>query len=904
MKNSTPDIQKNPFIANTFSKLIVLLFILLSSKTNSLMAQETTDSKPGELTGFVVDDEFGEPMEKAVVTIPGTLISVLTDQQGKYSMKLRGGDYFLEVNFPGYSPRKYNISVANGISTPMFIIKLKALTVNRTMQRRLTSFEKKQLFPGVIENISTWKITEQNGNQEFNESFRTIPSTNLLNNGNGYNYSKIGFRGNDPKFTSYALNSILLNNPETGDVSSSIFSGLTDWAEQIQVTTGQASYASGNANYGGLINVLPFLPHKEFGGEVLAVYGNNGLLKTTGTVHSGLSKKGFASSLLISRTAGEGASQNGAFEQYALAVNLQKEFNHRNTIVFNLNTVVQKHDRNPADSIGSYNLYGTKYNSQWGSKDEKTYSWSTNYERSPLISLIHYWQPRIKTYISTQIYAQFNRSSQLLPGGKLISQPIDSISRDDNGHILFNQLIDWNKGINVGGMGISRSPDANGKFINTESLGITTLAAINTETRLGLRSVLNHNITKEADLVSSVNLEEFKAKHFGAINDLLGADSYMDFADINNPSGTSNEKLFNPGFMSSFNPSLKTAYSYESSVQSGSYSIRFNYHPARLFWYIEGNASIQNLKRTDHFNYLVKDLSKASDSHLLPGGHAQTGIRVNLWKYHSVFLHTNYGSYQQRFNVLFPSGNNWKNENAKNEQVLDAELGYTVFSRRLKIEATAYRSEISNRSMIRYTNLNSGNAFGLINGIKELHHGVELKVAYKFTKNFQFNVNGSLGDWKYMNDVNSGIYNQKNEVAEENLLLLKNVKIANAPQLSLYAEAEYRWAHNFYFRLNFYRGDQIYAPFGLYDFKNLSNRSDFEQWRLPAFNLIGISGNYLLTVLKNQTINLIFGGQNLLDAEYIEQTSTNIKEDNPGYTSNMVQYGMGRTWFVGVKYQF
>jgi outer membrane receptor protein involved in Fe transport len=49
---------------------------------------------------------------------------------------------------------------------------------------------------------------------------------------------------------------------------------------------------------------------------------------------------------------------------------------------------------------------------------------------------------------------------------------------------------------------------------------------------------------------------------------------------------------------------------------------------------------------------------------------------------------------------------------------------------------------------------------------------------------------------------------------------------------------------------------------------------------------------------------LIFGGQNLLDTEYIEQSSSNIPEGNPKYTSNQVYYGMGRTWFVGLKVQF
>jgi outer membrane receptor protein involved in Fe transport len=298
------------------------------------------------------------------------------------------------------------------------------------------------------------------------------------------------------------------------------------------------------------------------------------------------------------------------------------------------------------------------------------------------------------------------------------------------------------------------------------------------------------------------------------------------------------------------------------------------------------------------------DPEQKTESTLLPGGHAQTGLKFKLWKYHSIHLNLNYGSYQPLFATLFPSGNNWKNQDATNEQDFDAEFGYTIFSRKLKVEASVYRSQITNRSLVRYSNLNSGDSFGLINGLAEVHQGVELKASYKITRNFQMNVNGSLGDWKYTKDAQATIYDVNKEITSKNELWLNGLRVANAPQLSLFAEAEYRWAHNFYVRLNYYRAEQIYTPFGLYDFNDLSNRSDYKQAQIPKYDLIGFSGNYLLKFRKLPALNLIFGGQNLLDTEYIEQSSTNIPEGNPGYTSNQVYYGTGRTWFVGMKVQF
>ena len=905
MKTKDISIQKNRIVVIT-----ILAFVFLILNTGFLFAREKkvkekkAAPKFGILTGFVVDDEFNEPLEKAVITIPGTLISVLTDQQGKYTLKMKGGDYFMEVNYPGYFRKQYNMSVSDGITTPMFIIKLQANAVGQTLQRKITSFESKHQFPQSLENFSTWQTTEQTGHQEFNEIFRTIPSVNLLSNGCGFNDSGIGFRGNDATHTSYTFNGILLNNPETGRVNSSMLSGMTDWAGQIQVVSGQASNLQSQTNSGGLVNILPIAPHEKAGADILAVYGNEGFLKTSATVHSGLSKKGTASSIQISRTSGNGLAQNTAFEQYGFSVNIQKEFNQFHTLVLNLNGIIQQHDRNFPDSIGAYNRYGTKYNPDWGYLNSKPLSVSTNYGRSPMVSLTHDWRPRIKTHIITQIYGQFDRSAQLVLNEKSIIQQAITIPRDEAGQLLFDQVLKWNKGQGGGGIFYIPLPDENGKFINSEASGISILSNINSETRLGLRTIIAQNINKQTDFSASINLEDYRANHFGTVNNLIGADGFTSYSDVNRAEGFQVENLFQSKFLTKYNSPDKTGYFYLSGIQTGGVSIRLNHQASRLNWYIAGSASMQNIVRTDYFNYLVTDPDRKTKSTLLPGGHAQTGFNFKPWKYHSIHLNLTYGSYQPLFTTLFPTGNNWKNDGAKNEQVFDAEFGYTIFSRRLKVEALAYRSQISNRSMVRYPNLKSVDAFGLINGIAELHQGVELKSSYKLTKNFQINLNGSLGDWKYAKDAQATIYNATKEITAENELWLNGLRVSNAPQLSLFAEAEYRWMHNFYVRLNYYRAEQIYTPFGLYDFKELAARSDYKQAQIPKYDLIGFSGNYLLQLKKSLTLNLIFGGQNLLDTEYIEQSSTNIPEGSSGYTSNQVYYGMGRTWFAGIKIQF
>lgn len=848
-----------------------------------LLTSPGTLNAQGKITGFVVDDEFEEPLEKAVITIPGTLISVLTDQQGKYELKMMPGDYFMEVNYPGYFPRKYNISVSEGITTPMFIVKLQADKVGEAELRRLTGRENKLESARASEIYTVWQTDEQRGHQEFNEIFRSVPSASVWGNGSGYGESGVGFRGMSPENTSYTSNGILLNNPETGKMSSAVLSGLTNRAGFIQVLSGQTGDFRGETRPGGLISVGSYLPHENQAVELEGIYGNEGFLKTSATVHSGLTKKGFASSVQLLRTAGNGLVQNTDFEQYDVFTNIFKRFSHRHTLMLDLNFTLQKRNRNFQDSVGAYTVHGPKYNRTWGFLDGKPVSWSTNFERSPMVSLTHFWQPRIKTFVTTRLFAQFNGDAQLLAGESFPVFKSKTFANTSEGRSIPGSFAALNDSLVI------------------ERLPVH--AAISRESRYGLNIKVMRRVNKKLDITGGLSLEHYHASRFGAIHDLPAGEKFISEADVNRPEGFVVERQFIPSFFPDYGTPDKTGFYYGSTIQTAGLSIRADYRKGKKYGFLEGSASLQNLHRTDHFNYLSTDDARKSGSTFLPGAKGLGGIRLGLWDYHSLLFRTGFGTYQPLFVQVYPMQTNWKNQDVKNQQVFEAELGYSIFSRRLKLEVTGYRTTIAGGTMIRP--VTGTEKTGLVNGLSELHRGVEVRTSYKLTRNFQLMLNGSVNEWKYTHDAVAKVYDQQGgDPVSAPELWLQGVKTGNAPQLSLFAEAEYRWAHNFYFRLNYYRAEKIYAPFGIYDFASLTSRDDFRQWQLPYYHLVGVSGNYLLTVRKFGTINLIFGGNNLLDTEYIEQTATNIPEGSPSYNSNLVFYGPGRTWFAGLKIQF
>ncbi len=82
-------------------KKIALLIALLTTAITLTFAQT------GEITGIVTDEFTQEPVSFATISLEGTDIGLLTDENGKYTIKpLPSGEYTLLFSFPGYQGRK------------------------------------------------------------------------------------------------------------------------------------------------------------------------------------------------------------------------------------------------------------------------------------------------------------------------------------------------------------------------------------------------------------------------------------------------------------------------------------------------------------------------------------------------------------------------------------------------------------------------------------------------------------------------------------------------------------------------------------------------------------------------------------------------------------------------------
>jgi outer membrane receptor protein involved in Fe transport len=90
-----------------YTRILLLLSILFSL---NLTAQRGGQSS-GKITGKIIDDQSGEPLEFSTLSIfkssDGTLVGgSITDMSGAYEIDVPPGNYFLEVEFISYAPKK------------------------------------------------------------------------------------------------------------------------------------------------------------------------------------------------------------------------------------------------------------------------------------------------------------------------------------------------------------------------------------------------------------------------------------------------------------------------------------------------------------------------------------------------------------------------------------------------------------------------------------------------------------------------------------------------------------------------------------------------------------------------------------------------------------------------------
>ena len=321
-----------------------LLIAVMSVCSMSAFAQATT------VKGQLVDSETGEPLVGAAVMVEGTTQGSVTDIDGYFKQAV-APNATLVFKYVGYKDLKQKVT-RKGASVDLGVIKMEpdAVMLNDVVITSSVAIARKT--PVAVSTVTPAFIEERLGTQEFPEILKTTPGVYATKKGGAFGDTELRMRGFKSENVAELINGVPMNDMEWGGLYWSNWAGLSDVTRSTQTQRGLGASKVSAPSVGGSINIVTKGADAEKGGTVSYAMGNNGYNKMLFSLSTGMSKSGWALTLLGAKTWGDGYVQSTDFEAYNWFVNLTKRFNENHQLSLTAFGAPQWHNqRNNANGL-------------------------------------------------------------------------------------------------------------------------------------------------------------------------------------------------------------------------------------------------------------------------------------------------------------------------------------------------------------------------------------------------------------------------------------------------------------------------------------------------------------------------------------------------------------------------
>lgn len=825
--------------------------------------------------------------------------------------------------------------------------------------------------PVAVSTIKAAQIVERLGNQELPEILNTTPSVYVTKGGGGFGDASIRIRGFGNSNIAVMVNGMPVNDMETGAVYWSNWAGLADVTSAIQVQRGLGSSKLAIASVGGTMNYVTKAADKKREGILNIGIGNDGYHKTSFAYNTGKSKTGWSSSFLLGRTAGSTYIDGSDFEAYNYYFALGYQPNSKHDLQFTFTGAPQWHHQNFTNTIQSYIKYGNgvddpnrRYNSNWGLLNGEEFSTNRNYYSKPVASINWDWNISSKSKLSTVGYGSWGRGGGTGFLGSINGKTVFNLPKTADGQIRWDDIVAWNQGAVISDFTVGTTANAPANAtpgIATRNNGLVRRSHVNSHNWYGILSNFQHKVNENWNFSVGIDGRYYYGYHPGVVTDFLGNREYRESQNLNLQPYYSVTQSYK---------ATPSANPFEKAIKDDSQIVSRNYD-GEVLWYggfgqleysndkisafVQGSLSNQSFQRID--NWVVDGVTRQPNAKTgeivyrktgfkdILGYNAKGGINYNINEKHNVFANIGYYSRQPFLTAVYPNNQQVVNPNLTNEKIFSAELGYGFRSQNFKANVNLYRTSWADR-FARRTNLTitdaAGtqftNAYAEVNGITEIHSGIEFEGAYKLGEYVELEGMVSWGDYKYSGDASSTSYDENNNpinIGSGNnvaTLALDGVKVGDAAQFTSSLAAIVKPVKGVRIFANWRYVDQLYAGFNINDFDNSRNTAtyvapatEFGALKLPSYSLFDLGASYKFFIKGGQSFTIGANVYNLFDTTYISEATSNIhaNQTRRNFTSqknyddyvaagtykgisqlNQVYFGFGRTWAANLTFNF
>ena len=579
------------------------------------------------------------------------------------------------------------------------------------------------------------------------------------------------------------------------------------------------------------------------------------------------------------------------------------------------------------------------------SKQGAVFNERVNYFHKPQYNLSHFWTPNEKLTASTVVYLSVGHG-----GGTALK---NSVPKDStNGLLSVQSTYDHN----------SSPSAINPTYSATEHGASNYLySANNNHIWYGALTSWNYKVNQNLSTLFGIDARSYVGSHYQSIYNLMGADYALDFSDKNQPVGTyphdpnlqyslkhmgdkigyyNKDKVdwggafaqaeYKKNKWSTFFTTSISETGYQridyfkkkdlvingnTFAQAVGYSDAFYYNGNQNLTALSGSTvttsgdttfiknpgkpKVSILNATKYTNQSAEARFSTTDKKWFLGYTFKGGANYNINDNNNVFVNLGYLNMAPRMNVVFDN-NNKQFAEIKNQYVYAAEAGYGIREKSFAVNVNLYYTLWMNRPPDYTPTVTTpdGVLSFNINGMNELHKGIELDFTYKILKNLDFEGIASLADWKTISGSKVYITNALGTVVDSVDFSAKNVHTGNAAQDQFSGSLKYTIIKGLYIKPRLTYFAKNYSSFDPTTL--IGTNKDRESWKMPNYAILDLYAGYDFKMYKMR-LTVTAGVINLLNAVYISDA-----QNGAGFnaTTTLVYMGMGRRATLALRIGF
>ncbi|MFC7356326.1 carboxypeptidase-like regulatory domain-containing protein [Jejudonia soesokkakensis] len=931
-------------------KRFIFTFCLAVFGTLSVVAQDAI------VKGKVVDASSTEPIPDVEISIQESIYSTMTDATGMFEITgddLPQGEQVLIIRKSGFIMQRIPITIQNGETVNLDSILLEIDLTEVESQIGIISLSDNEL--------------DQDDGTSFNVSGLLSASRDVFLNAAAFDFSATFFRprGYDNANGKVLINGIEMNKQDTGRPQWGNWGGLNDAQRNRDFSMGLAPNDYAFGDIAGTTNIIMRASQYREGGQVSYATANRSYQgRVMGSYHSGLSKGGWAYSVLASRRFGEEGYIDGTFyDANSFFAAVEKKINDEHSINLAAFYTPNRRGRSTAITEEVRDLKGIRYNPNWGFQNGEIRSARVREIEEPVVLLSHYWNISDKTRLNTNIGYQFGKIGDTRldsggnrnPAGNYYQRLPSFFLQDQNPTPIDyqNAFLAQQEFVNDGQLNWNDYYEAN--LIT----GISTYAIQEDRTddkQLTINSILNSQLSENISITANLNYRTLESENFAELKDLLGGTGYLDIDNFGNGGPEQNSDLQNPNRIVQEGERYRYNYIINADVISGFAQAQFKYNVVDFYAAVQAsNTSYQRtgLYQNGYFASEGRSLGESEEQSSTNFGF-KGGLTYKLSGRHLIDVNAGYITKAPSLRNTFANArqNNDIVVGLEDENITSADLSYIYRSPIVKARLTGFYTGFAEQTDFGFfftqnaLGNDENNAFvqEIVTGIEKRNVGVEMGIEAQVTPTVKLKAAASVGQYIYTNnpllylsgddfdDPNTPNVREGNDLFSQGKreVALENVHVSGGPERAYQLGFEYRdpdfwWVgvstnyfSNAYVDVsNLRRTSDFYTdvdgqPFVEYDPEIA--RDILQQEQLDDYVLVNVVGG------KSWKIDDYFVGffatiNNVLDQDFrtggfedsrrpsYRQQVEEQARDTPIF-GNRYFYGNGTTYYLNVYFRF